>query len=239
MDADSLKDPRRKEAAKVAWLEGWALSTDPILAWELAWGRLRELFKKFRKKDRESLTTLKVEQNRLADMREQDSSSWNEEEREAYINLEKLVKEKEFLEASILRRRSRIKLIEEGEANSKYFFACLQSKQAQEKLVELKDHEGNSVTEEDEILSMIHRFYVELYSQPQVTTDFQEERNQLLSLTTKKMSAENNRKLITTPGETEIEMMAEYPGRTDKKKHYNFPRAIAGDLPPPSMAAES
>ncbi|KAL3684191.1 hypothetical protein R1sor_002213 [Riccia sorocarpa] len=36
MDVDSLKNPRRRLLVREAWEQGWTLSQDPIMAWELA-----------------------------------------------------------------------------------------------------------------------------------------------------------------------------------------------------------
>ncbi|KAL3683706.1 hypothetical protein R1sor_001728 [Riccia sorocarpa] len=106
MDVETLKNPWRQAQIKAAWEEGWSLSPDPILAWELAWGRARELFK-------------------------------------SYKRLETEVREAELLEASILRRRSRIRWIKEGETNSKYFFNCLKAKHERERLTALVNAAGD------------------------------------------------------------------------------------------------
>ncbi|KAL3684730.1 hypothetical protein R1sor_002752 [Riccia sorocarpa] len=47
MDVDSLRNPGRRARVREVWEEGWKMSTDPIIAWELAWGRTREVFKQF------------------------------------------------------------------------------------------------------------------------------------------------------------------------------------------------
>ncbi|KAL3694700.1 hypothetical protein R1sor_008351 [Riccia sorocarpa] len=58
MDVDTIRKPGRKERLREVWEEGWSLSPDPIVAWDLAWGRIRQEFKIFRKLDREQSSTL-------------------------------------------------------------------------------------------------------------------------------------------------------------------------------------
>ncbi|KAL3682097.1 hypothetical protein R1sor_000119 [Riccia sorocarpa] len=65
MDIDSMKNPTRRKLMREAWEEEWTMSPDPVLAWELAWGRARELFTQFHKEDREKLSKLKENQTAL------------------------------------------------------------------------------------------------------------------------------------------------------------------------------
>ncbi|KAL3694931.1 hypothetical protein R1sor_008582 [Riccia sorocarpa] len=109
MDAESLRDPVRREKIRIAWEEGWSLSPDPIIAWELAWGWARQEFKVFRKEDRLKLSKLQELQSQLEQMRGQLSANSTPEELIAYQSLEGKVREAELLEASILRRRSRVR----------------------------------------------------------------------------------------------------------------------------------
>ncbi|KAL3691827.1 hypothetical protein R1sor_005478 [Riccia sorocarpa] len=205
MDVDSLKNPERREVAKEAWLGGWALSEDPVLAWELAWGRLREVFKEFRQQDREKISNLKRQQEDLNEMRLLMETGGSEQDRQNYSELEKAVQEAEILEANILRRRSRVKWVNDGEASTKYFFACLQAKQAQERLTELEVEGGELITDEDKVLEEVHRFYSLLYQQPPVPVNTKIERSEAMKLITDTVEAEENASLVGTPDSEEIE----------------------------------
>ncbi|KAL3681901.1 hypothetical protein R1sor_024857 [Riccia sorocarpa] len=108
LDVDTFRKPGRKEAIRSAWNEGWCLSPDPITAWDLAWGRVRETFKTFRKEDKEQLSTLKQEQNKLEELRIQIAEDPGNANKEEYRKMEQEVKEKEMTEKRILRRRSRV-----------------------------------------------------------------------------------------------------------------------------------
>ncbi|KAL3685968.1 hypothetical protein R1sor_003990 [Riccia sorocarpa] len=206
MDIDTLKDPARREAAKTAWLEVWGLSEDPILAWEFAWGRMKD---KFREADRQSLSELKQQQNKLAELRRHLEASTYEGEQEDYMNLERQVREKEILEASIIRRRSRVQWIKEGDVSTKFFFACLRSKQARESLVELTSAEGVAINEEDDILEEIHRYYQELYHQPRITREVADERRRALQLIRRTVTEEQNLNLEILPEAQEIDTIVE------------------------------
>ncbi|KAL3683777.1 hypothetical protein R1sor_001799 [Riccia sorocarpa] len=205
MDADTLKNKNRWEKSKEVWLEDWSLSNDPVVAWELAWGRLREKFKEFGKENREKLSKLKEAHSKLAAWREKPTAEWTKTDKVEYSELEKKVREVELQEANILKRRSRIKWVEEGDANSNFFFSCLKTKQTQEMLVELKDEGGNSTTDEKEILDQIHMFYQDLYHQPQIPEQVEGERREILKLTSMFATSEDNNMLRTAPNLAKIE----------------------------------
>ncbi|KAL3698381.1 hypothetical protein R1sor_012457 [Riccia sorocarpa] len=117
MDVDTLKNECRKNRVKSAWQSGWTLSQAPIIAWELAWGRVREEYKEFRREDKAKLSRLREMQAELGRARENISTTATQEEMLELAKLEREVKERETLEASIVRRRSRVNWIKEGEAS--------------------------------------------------------------------------------------------------------------------------
>ncbi|KAL3691610.1 hypothetical protein R1sor_005261 [Riccia sorocarpa] len=162
MDVDSLKCPARREKAKPAWEEGWRLSPDLIGAWELAWGKMKEVFKEFRAKDRRMLSKLQVKQAELAVLRltldEDKEKSWS-----CLGTLEQEVHRLELIEASIMRRRSRITWAKEGDECTKFFFSCLKTKQQRERMGTLLDEQGVTIEDEECILDRIHTFYSSLY----------------------------------------------------------------------------
>ncbi|KAL3701689.1 hypothetical protein R1sor_019711 [Riccia sorocarpa] len=99
MDVDSMENPARRRQIKAAWEEGWELSPDPAIAWEMAWAKARELFKKYHKEDREKISELKAQQKVLAETRERIQGGATAGEIESYRNLEKTVHAAELLEA--------------------------------------------------------------------------------------------------------------------------------------------
>ncbi|KAL3690698.1 hypothetical protein R1sor_004349 [Riccia sorocarpa] len=85
--------------------EGWGLSPDPVVAWELSWGRVRELFTEFRLEDRAKISSLKEKQDRLGDIRENLTKNSTAEELDTYGRLEKEVRETELLEAKNFKKK--------------------------------------------------------------------------------------------------------------------------------------
>ncbi|KAL3682903.1 hypothetical protein R1sor_000925 [Riccia sorocarpa] len=69
VDVDSLRNPGRRARVREVWEEGWKMSTDPIIAWELAWGRTREVFKQFRVEDKEKVSSLQEKRSELEQLR--------------------------------------------------------------------------------------------------------------------------------------------------------------------------
>ncbi|KAL3685916.1 hypothetical protein R1sor_003938 [Riccia sorocarpa] len=129
MDIDSLRNTTMRLKIQEAWEAGWCMAQDPVIAWELAWGKAREIFKQFHKEDRERRTKLQENQAMLEALREKIQVGADFEEIEAYRRLEHSVQEDELLQASILRRRSRVQWAKEGDSSNKYFFNCLKTKQ--------------------------------------------------------------------------------------------------------------
>ncbi|KAL3675760.1 hypothetical protein R1sor_025708 [Riccia sorocarpa] len=98
LDPESLKCRVRRPIARRAWKEGWRMSLDPILAWDLAWGKMMEVFKEFRRHDREKISRLKRKQEELELMRLKITQEGGTEEAEWYSKLEKEVHALEMLE---------------------------------------------------------------------------------------------------------------------------------------------
>ncbi|KAL2611481.1 hypothetical protein R1flu_023173 [Riccia fluitans] len=122
-----------------------------------------------------------------------------------FRRLEEQVRETELFECNILRRRSKIEWAEKGKTCSKFFFATLKFKQAQEKMPFLKVEGDRQITEEDEILEYVHKYYSALYTQPSISLDEKREQERTLSLVDQLVSEEDNRCLMETPGAEELE----------------------------------
>ncbi|KAL3695872.1 hypothetical protein R1sor_009948 [Riccia sorocarpa] len=169
-DVESFQDPRRKPIIVEAWNTGWELSPDPITAWDLAWGRVREVFRGFREEDMEQISNLKQKQQDLEAIRQLLAQGGSIDDIEDYTKLEREVKEAELLEARIIRRRSRAKWAKKGDVCSKYFFNTMKEKHTREAITGLRKDNGETVEDEEEMAEMIYDFYTELYTQPTITT---------------------------------------------------------------------
>ncbi|KAL3677394.1 hypothetical protein R1sor_027342 [Riccia sorocarpa] len=204
MDVESISDPGRNERIKEAWIAGWELSPNPIVAWELAWGRVRQLYKSFRKEDQRTRAHLQKDKRKLEEMRillSENSGSINLEE---FRTLEEKVKKAELLEVSILRRRSRQTWVKSGEACTKFFFEALKSKQAKEKMSCIITDVGEEIVQEDQILKTVHSYYSEIYQQPNINMEDRQEQSRIMGLVTNKVSGEENRKIALQPTMTEL-----------------------------------
>ena len=60
--------------------------------------------------------------------------------------------------------RSRIKWVEEGEKNSKFFLGLEKSRQTRKVITALADKDGNIVKEQENILDLARSYYYKLYS---------------------------------------------------------------------------
>ncbi|KAL3701407.1 hypothetical protein R1sor_019429 [Riccia sorocarpa] len=101
MDIDSMRNPDRRRQIKTAWEEGWLLSTGPAIAWEMAWGRARDTFKRFYKEDLERLSNLKQQQILLRELKERIQEGASPDIIASYRIREKQVHDTEILEANI------------------------------------------------------------------------------------------------------------------------------------------
>ncbi|KAL3678874.1 hypothetical protein R1sor_021830 [Riccia sorocarpa] len=212
----SIASPARRARIKEEWQKGWELSQDPVVAWELGWGKIREVFKEFRREDRSKLSKLKEMQSLLAEWREQLNQSATEDQMAEYSSFEKSVHDLQLLEASIARRRSRVKWTSEGDAGTKYFFGCLKSKQLQERILTLEDANGELQKDEGKILNMVQDYYGELYRQDQSVQDQTETREQVLQLVDNTVTEKENENLTDIPGLEEVEriMSLMSPGKS-------------------------
>ncbi|KAL2613607.1 hypothetical protein R1flu_025299 [Riccia fluitans] len=109
-----------------------------------------------------------------------------------------------MLQCNILRRRSRAEWASKGEQCSKYFFATIKTKQAQENMTALLDDEGREINDENLILGRIHKYYADLYSQPALTLEDCKEQERTLTILDRRVSEETNHKLLETPGVEEL-----------------------------------
>ncbi|KAL2653641.1 hypothetical protein R1flu_021769 [Riccia fluitans] len=82
--------------------------------------------------------------------------------------------------------------VEKGETCSKYFFATLKSKQAQEWMTYLWDEEDREIRDEEKILEYVYKYYAELYAQPAIFQADKREQENTLTLVDQLVSEEDN-----------------------------------------------
>ncbi|KAL3699367.1 hypothetical protein R1sor_017389 [Riccia sorocarpa] len=213
MDVDTFTDPARHCKFKDAWLEGWSLSPDPIVEWELAWGRVRQLYAVFRSEDQSIRSKLQGKKIELEDLRIQVAEDPTSVDTVAYRDLEMWVRKADLLEHQILRRRSRLTWVRQGDACTKFFFSALKSKQSKERLAVIVTDDGRTITEEKEILEEVHDYYKAIYQQPEITDEERRARDSSLQLIQSRVPEQEKRRIAEKPTMKELEQTIESMAR--------------------------
>ncbi|KAL3681393.1 hypothetical protein R1sor_024349 [Riccia sorocarpa] len=204
MDAETLKNGEVRAKVQEAWKQGWELTPDPVTAWDMAWGRVREIFKDIRLAEREERSKLQLKKKEVEELRVK-MAEGQTVDMLAFKTLEEWIHTRELHEGSILRRRSKIRWIESGKANTAYFHNVLKSKQRQEQMAALTNSSGELVTDEREILGIVQSFYTTLYQQPLTLDSDRAEREEVLRLINKRVSASENESLQSCPTMEDME----------------------------------
>ncbi|KAL3688357.1 hypothetical protein R1sor_014666 [Riccia sorocarpa] len=112
---------------------------------------------------------------------------------------------REQLDTRISRIRCRIKWLKDGDASTRFFFACLKAKNKREEITAVKLQTGEVITDEAQILSLIEETYGELYSAEDEGPETVERRGAILQMIDKRFSEEQNRHLEENPTDEFIE----------------------------------
>ncbi|KAL3696583.1 hypothetical protein R1sor_010659 [Riccia sorocarpa] len=94
------------------------------------------------------------------------------------------------------RRRSHLTWVKQGDACTKFFFATLQSKQAREKMEIIVTEEGETITQDTQIMKVVHDYYTDIYAQPPITEWNIQERTRVMQLIKAKVPDAENQRLI-------------------------------------------
>ncbi|KAL2621144.1 hypothetical protein R1flu_001349 [Riccia fluitans] len=76
IDLEFFNNHERQQKIKETWTSGRALSNEPVIAWDLAWGRTQELFQDFRAEDRVKVSNLEKQRNELGEGSLDETSQW-------------------------------------------------------------------------------------------------------------------------------------------------------------------
>ncbi|KAL3681422.1 hypothetical protein R1sor_024378 [Riccia sorocarpa] len=118
--------------------------------------------------------------------------------------VEEEVDQLEKKRTKLWRRWSKIRWIAEGDAPSKFFFAQLKARRAKEAMSTLITDDGRKLEDDSEIMEELHKFYSNLYKQPEVSEADRELRSSALQKVTNKVDSTQNKKLAAIPAEDEI-----------------------------------
>lgn len=92
-----------------------------------------------------------------------------------------------------------------GDAPTKYLFNQLMAKHARESIKCLNLDDGEVKVDKNKIMQTIFDFYTNLFKLDPIVVCRTRERNKVLSLITKKITAKENLTMIETPTDLEIE----------------------------------
>ncbi|KAL3697876.1 hypothetical protein R1sor_011952 [Riccia sorocarpa] len=154
MDAKAGSNPDTMNEVKKAWEEHPPWAKEDRMRWALAWARVRKVLISRKNKDRSELPDITAINRRLERAREKVQVHPSEENKQEFEEARQLARSREQIDVRISRIRSRIKWLHEGEAPSRFFFACVKAKNARENIKVIKLDSGTLVNEEDRILEL-------------------------------------------------------------------------------------
>ncbi|KAL3687098.1 hypothetical protein R1sor_013407 [Riccia sorocarpa] len=112
---------------------------------------------------------------------------------------------REQVDTRMSRIRCRIKWLKDGDAPSRFFYACLKAKNKKEEITLIKLDTGEVITEEGRILQLIEETYGELYTADEEGPQAVQQGDEVLQLVDKRLTGDQNRQLEETPEEELIE----------------------------------
>ncbi|KAL3692054.1 hypothetical protein R1sor_005705 [Riccia sorocarpa] len=142
---------------------------------------------------------------RLAQARIQIQEDMSEANHQQFEEALLAARRREQLDIRTYRIRCRIKWLRDGDASSKFFFACLKAKTQREEITSIKLDSGEIVTEESRILKLIEETYGELYTAEEESSEIRSQRREILQLVDKRLTQNQNRKLEEAHSEELIE----------------------------------
>ncbi|KAL3701503.1 hypothetical protein R1sor_019525 [Riccia sorocarpa] len=209
-----LKNPEVLRKIRDVWKEELESVRDERRRWAQGWTRVKSVLKEARK-DRDKK---KREEGALAEelawRRDNLTNDLTAAEVDTLAALEKRAKEQDLHEAKIWRIRSRERWLSVDEAPTRYFFTKLRAKWAQE-AVEALEVNGDEVTDHEDILSEIHKFYAELFQAEAETEERRAAQEEVVGLITKRLSPADSNHLSRMPDKEEIEGVV-FKMKTDK-----------------------
>ncbi|KAL3699636.1 hypothetical protein R1sor_017658 [Riccia sorocarpa] len=110
-----------REAERV-WKDHPQEQVDPRVKWVLGWRRLKTLFKRIQKEQKEKYRELEKKEEELQTLKVRAEVEQSEHLRNQIPDLEVEVSQRETQDAVLWRKRSRNRWLKAGEAPSKYFF---------------------------------------------------------------------------------------------------------------------
>ncbi|KAL3679560.1 hypothetical protein R1sor_022516 [Riccia sorocarpa] len=201
MDFKSLMRPEVLERAKIAWQNHPSWAKDKRKRWTLALGRIRKLLMEVREEDSKKDVEFSSLETRVEEARMRIQNDNSVERREEFEEAVTTLRKKEQERADLCRRRCKITWLKEGDAPSKYFFARLRAKHANEEMTAIESNAGDILEDQVEILEEVQRFYQELYTAEEDTDEVLETRRKVVERIDRGLTTTDNRVLEEVPSE--------------------------------------
>ncbi|KAL3685574.1 hypothetical protein R1sor_003596 [Riccia sorocarpa] len=201
MEYKMLMKPEVLARAKGVWIDHPRWAKDKRKRWTLALGRIRKLLMDIRDEERRREEATRGTEERLEAARKRVHHDQSEEAKQLFEEAVTAQRRREHEEAERCRRRCKITWLKEDEAPTKYFFARLKAKHAQEEMAALEDASGRIIEDRKEILDKVHRFYEELYAAEVESEEMVENRRTVVVRINRRLTAAQNQLLEELPSE--------------------------------------
>ncbi|KAL3697596.1 hypothetical protein R1sor_011672 [Riccia sorocarpa] len=199
MDGGLMQREEVKQEVGNVWGEHPWWATDDRKRWGLALKRTRAVLLKH--KNKQGLVDVESEEiyRRLDAVRHQVQDSPTETNRVRFEEELQAARRREQLNVRMSRIKCRIKWLKDGDAASRFFFACLKAKNKREEITSLKLPTGVVVTDEGRILKLIEETYGDLYTAEEESPEVLTRRGEVLQLLDKRLTDNQNRQLEEEP----------------------------------------
>ncbi|KAL3696442.1 hypothetical protein R1sor_010518 [Riccia sorocarpa] len=128
--------------------------------WELAWGRVKQILKAQKQKNREEDRDGQDIRRLIHDLRvRSEDEELSTDEIATLRSNEEQVKQLDLREAKGWKCRSKERWLQEGEVPSRYFYSQLKAKYAREKITALHTTRGDTTTSHKEIIQEVEAYY--------------------------------------------------------------------------------
>lgn len=207
MDVHDLEMEGVAQRVEELWMESQSAGRDPRVNIDIGWSLIRRFLKS--EKRRRALMASRTGDDlaQLNRLRQTCGTDPTIEEMEQISILERSIRERENREAQLVRLRSKVRWIQQGEAPTKFFFNHLKAKRDRECFHSLKLASGETTHDEDEILNAIQHFYSRLYAEELPSSGSADQLRDTLRLIDKTLDEEDCRSVLTPPTEEEIDRM--------------------------------
>ncbi|KAL3698443.1 hypothetical protein R1sor_012519 [Riccia sorocarpa] len=208
MGTEILGRPGVMDKVRQVWQEHPHDAGNPQRKWMLEWMRVRAVLKnekKFAEEDRRNYHDIRHE---LKDLREEAEEGTNDCVTDRIRQLLHEVRRQEQEDARAWRLHSKSKWLRDGEAPSRYFYAQMKAKYANETMNALELQDGTVTTDRAVIKNEVQEVMTNLYKREEDNEAITQARDTAFTTVTKRITQQHDRKIHVTPTHEEIDKIA-------------------------------